>query len=577
VLTVNTEGVPWIYVHRALNCFSTKGKGMMTLMSRFGVAGFSLALTAAMAPTSAWASSHREAPLISEDPSADNTDLYVFTSPDDPTSVTVLAMYIGLEEPGGGPNWLRFSDDVLYEIKIDNNGDGNANDVVYQFSFTTHYNRGAAMGVGGAVGPAGTFFYNVGHIGGLPGPSNFNGALVAQTMNVRRLDNNGRTATDVGVNIPVAPTYVGRFAYGAGGRPATDDTNYTNIWRSAVTNLTGGGRVFAGPTDDPFFVDLGAVFDDVTFRDSVMGFGSRGGGYDYVAGYNVHTIALQLPIAQVVAAGTPADPTNRGNVIGVYATASRPRLTLRRNCANDARIAGRPVPGSACQEGFGQFVQVSRLGIPLVNEVLIPLGLKDAWNAARPTDDAAIFGQYILSPSLPTYAQVLYGPMGVRAPAGYMAPTRPVAGASVANNDMLALVVGSPRIIPGVPDTGFAPADLLRFNVRTAPSALPTNAGNPTLAMGRSRLGAAGGDTQGFPNGRRLFDDVVDIEERYVLNTLGSINAIPFGDGVDGNDNGNAGPNGRSDAAPYRSTFPYVQIPLRGDAILTHRQEPARP
>lgn len=543
----------------------------MTQKTRFSAA---LLLCLAALPASAVASSHREAPLISEDPSADNTDLYAFRSPDGSDSVTFLAMYIGLEEPGGGPNWLRFSDDVLYEIKIDNNGDGVANDVVYEFRFTTHYNRGGAMGVGGAIGPAGTFFYNVGHIDGLPTPANFHGALVAQTVNVTKIV--GGTRTTVGTNLPVAPTYVGRFAYGSGGRPATDDAPYTAIWQSAATTLTDGARVFAGPTDDPFFVDLGAVFDDVTFRDSVAGFGSRGGGTDYVAGYNVHTIALQVPFAGLVRAGTPSDPTNAGNVIGVYATASRPTLTLRRNCARQALNSSRPTPREACQDGYGQFVQVSRLGIPLVNEVLIPLGLKDAWNAARPTDDASIFGQYILQPSLPTYAQVLYGPMGVRAPAGYMAPTRPVTGATVATNDMLALVVGAPGLIPGVPMAGFAPADLLRLNVRTAASALPTNAGDPTLAMGRSRLGAAGGDLQGFPNGRRLFDDVVDIEERYVLNTLGRINAIPFGDGVDGNDNGNAGPNGRSDAAPYRSAFPYVQIPLRGDAVLVHRQEPAR-
>lgn len=548
----------------------------MITKTRLGAAGMAMAMGLCL-PATAMASSHREAPLISEDPSADNTDLYVFTSPDTPDTVTILAMYIGLEEPGGGPNWLRFSDDVLYEIKVDNNGDGRG-DISYEFQFRTSYNTG----MNGAVGPAGTFFYNVGHIGGLPTPANFNGALVAQTMNVTRVA--GRTRTVVGTDLPVAPTYVGRFAYGSGGRLATDDTNYTNIWQSAVRPLTGGGRVFAGPTDDPFFVDLGAIFDDVTFRDSVMGFGSRGGGYDYVAGYNVHTIAIQLPIAQLTSTPSPA-MTDAAAVIGVYATASRPRLVLRRNCVGDARRAGRVVPAFACQEGYGQYVQVSRLGIPLVNEVLIPLGLKDAWNAGAPTDDGTIFGQYILAPSLPTYAQVLYGPSGVRAAAGYMAPTRPVSGASFANNDMLLLVAGAPGLIPGVPTAGFTPADVLRFNVRTPASALPTNAGNPTLASGRSRLGAAGGDTQGFPNGRRLYDDVVDIEERYVLNSFQGtdlasramrLNAIPFGDGVDGNDNGNAGPNGRSDAAPYRSQFPYVQIPLRGDALLVHRQEPPR-
>lgn len=561
----------------------------MFTKQRWGVTGLFM-LAAAMAPATSIASSHREAPLIAEDPSADNTDLYVFSSPDRPGTVTMLAMYIGLEEPGGGPNWLRFSDDVLYEIKVDNNGDGRANDVVYQFRFQTRYNAGAAMGLGGAAGPAGTFFYNVGHIDGIPTPGNFHNALVAQTMSVTRIV--GGRATVIGTNLPVAPTYVGRFAYGASGRPATDDAPYTAIWNQAVQDLSGGaGRVFAGPTDDPFFVDLGATFDDVTFRSSVAGFGSRGGGYDYVAGYNVHTIALQVPIAQLVAAGNTMAMTDRTNVIGVYATASRPRVTIRRNCARTS-LVGRGANNLPCQEGYGQFVQVSRLGIPLVNEVLIPLALKDGWNSAAPSDDAGIFGQYILAPSLPAYAQVLYGPMGLRAAAGYVAPMRSTTDLN--GNDMAQLVTGrlgalSLTLTSGlVAPTGMAPADLLRFHVRTPATALPTNAGDPTLPTGRSRLGFAGLDTQGFPNGRRLFDDIVDIEERYVLNGLArpgtanpavsdlTINAIPFGDGVDGNDDGNSGPNGRSDPAPYRATFPYVQIPLRGDAILTHRQEPAR-
>ncbi len=547
---------------------------------RNALALFALA-AAAITPT-VEASSHREAPLISADPSADNTDLYAFTSPDTPNTVTFLAMYIGLEEPGGGPNWLRFSDDVLYEIHVDNNGDGNANDVVYQFRFNTRYNPGntAMGGVGGAAGPNGTFFYNVGHIDGLPTPDNFHNALLAQTMTVTRVT--GSTSTVIGNNVPVAPPYVGRFAYGAGGRPATDDTNYTNIWRAAVTPLTGGGQVFAGPTDDPFFVDLGAVFDDVTFRDSLPAgsFGSRGGGIDYVGGYNVHTIALQVPITQLVTAATTSAMTDRGNVIGVYASASRPRVTIRRECVRTS-LLGTGAGNTPCSEGVGQFVQVSRLGIPLVNEVLIPLALKDAWNSADPTDDAAVFGQYILAPSLPTYAQVLYGPSGVRAAAGYMAPTRSLTDLN--GNDMAQLVTGrlgalSLTLTSGlVAPTGMTPADLLRLHVRTTPTALPTNVGTPTLPTGRSRLGFAGLDTQGFPNGRRLFDDVVDIEERYVLNGLArpgnanpavtdlTINAIPFGDGVEGND------------VPYRAAFPFVPIPLRGDAALVHRSEPTHP
>ncbi len=177
--------------------------------------------------------------------------------------------------------------------------------------------------------------------------------------------------------------------------------------------------MFAGPTDDPFFVDLGATFDDVTFRSSVAGFGSRGGGSDYVAGYNVHTIAIQVPISQLVVATNTDAMTDRSNVIGVYATASRPRVTIRRNCTRTS-LLGRAAAGlhARCHRGLqGQWVQVSRLGIPLVNEVLIPLAEKDFWNRAPATDDVANFGAYLLVPSLPTYAQVLYGTDGApRAP-----------------------------------------------------------------------------------------------------------------------------------------------------------------
>ncbi len=514
-----------------------------------------LMLAAAARPATLEASSHREAPMIAEDPAADNTDVWAFTSPDTPNTVTLIAGYIGLEEPGGGPNWMRFSDDVLYQIHIDNNGDGNANDVVYQFRFRTHYNPALTSGA------AGTFFYNVGQIGGLPTPQAFNGATRVQTYTVTRLDNG--TPTVIGTDLPTAPVYAGRFAYGTGGQPATSDAAYTSISQQAVRDLmTGQGRVFAGPRDDPFFADLGAIFDDATFR---VGFGQNGGGVDFLAGYNFHMVALQVPVERLVRAGTPSDINNAGNVIGVYASASRPRMTIRRDCNQVLRGRMRPLPQRFVQrcleDNQGQFVQVSRLGIPLVNEVLIPLEEKDFWNHAPPADDVTNFGAYLLVPSLPTYAQVLYGPMGLRAAAGYMAPMR---SATNPMNDMLTLITG--RVgTAGVPTMGFAPADLLRLNVRTPASALPTNAGRPTLASGRSALGAAGGDTQGFPNGRRLFDDVVDIELRYVLNSLATLNAIPFGDGVDGNDR------------PFQATFPYVPIPHAGSVgPRTQRLEPAR-
>jgi len=533
----------------------------MTTKTKLGAALLLTMAATGFMPQTADASSHREAPLIAEDAVADNTDLWAFTSPENNGTVTIIAGYIGFEDPAGGPNWLHFSDDVLYEIKIDNNGDGNANDVVYQIRFTTTTNNMLASGA------AGTFFNNVGQFTTLPTVANPGPALRVQTYDVTRVVNGASTV--VGTGIPVAPTYAGRFAFGTGGQPATNDSAYTTIANMAVTNLTGGvsatgaGRAFAGPRDDPFFADLGAIFDDATFQ---PGFGSRGGGVDTLSGYNFHMIGLQLPIAQVVRDGTPADATNVGNVIGVYATASRPRVTIRRDCNSTLRGRTRPLPQRFTQRCLddhqGQWVQVSRLGIPLVNEVLIPLAEKDFWNRAPATDDVANFGGFLLVPSLPTYAQVLYGTSGLRAPAGYAAPAR---SASAPTNDMLALITGAPGLIRGVPTTGLAPADLLRLNVRTTSAQLPITGGRPTLPSGTSALGAAGGDVNGFPNGRRLFDDVVDIELRYVLNSLPNINAIPFGDGVDGNDVG------------FTNTFPYVAIPRPGsESPRTQRIEPLR-
>lgn len=535
----------------------------MTTKTKLGAALLLTMTAMGIRPDVADASSHREAPLISEDAVADNTDLWAFTSPENNGTVTILAGYIGFEDPAGGPNWMNFSDDVLYEIKIDNNGDGNANDVVYQIRFTTTTNNMLASGA------AGTFFNNVGQYTTLPTVAAPGPALRVQTYTVTRIANG--TSTVVGADIPVAPTYAGRFAFGTGGMPATSDAAYTAIANQAVTNLTGGvsatgaGRAFAGPRDDPFFADLGTIFDDATFQ---PGFGSRGGGTDTLTGYNFHMIGLQLPLAQVVRDATITDPANAGNVIGVYATASRSRVTIRRDCNSTLRGRMRPLPQRFVQrcldDNQGQWVQVSRLGIPLVNEVLIPLAEKDFWNRSPATDDVANFAQYLLVPSLPTYAQALYGgAMPIRAAAGYMAPARTV----VANpsNDMFALIAGAPGLIRGVPTAGLAPADLLRLNVRTTPSQLPTAAGRPTLPSGTSALGAAGGDLNGFPNGRRLFDDVVDIELRYVLNSLPRINAIPFGDGVDGNDVG------------FTNTFPYVAIPRPGsESPRSQRVEPLR-
>ncbi len=443
------------------------------------------ALTAAFAPGSAVASSHREAPLISADPSVDATDLYAFRSPDRPDTVTIVANYIPFEDPAGGPNYYKFDDSAVYDIKVDNTGDGKE-DITYRFTFATKL-----------VNP-GTFLYNTNQVT-TPTDADLS---VQQTYTVTRIQ--GGTKTVLGSGIPVAPANVGPRS-----TPAYD-SGAGNV----VTDLTGGIKVFAGPRDDPFFVDLGSIFDLGGLRPfnpfHLIPL-AAGAGVDGVANYNVHSLAVQVPIAQLLHGPNPT--------IGVYTSTSRPKVRLL---------------GAGTTTAQGPLQQVSRLGNPLVNEVLIPLGKKDFWNASDPSGDKQFLKDYT-DPELAGIVNLLYGSVLMPAP-------------TTGRDDLVAVLLTG---VPGLNFTGGTKADLLRLNTSVPVAASP------------DRLAVLDGDLQGFPNGRRLTDDVTDIELRAVAcgygpilhGLLGLCDLSPndaIGDGVDANEH------------PFSSTFPYVASPNDG-------------
>ena len=474
----------------------------LTLLSLVGL----LAMALALAPQPGQASSHREAPLISEDPTADNTDLYAFRSPDKPDTVTIIANYIPLEEPAGGPNFSNFDDNVLYEIHIDNDGDARE-DITYQFRFETRIRN------------KNTFLYNPGPITSLD-DATFN---YRQFYSVTRVKD-GRSRK-LGDNIPVPPANIG----------PRSTPNYEALAAAAVKELDGGIMVFAGPRDDPFFVDLGSIFDLGGLRPfnpaHLLPLDAEP-GVDGVGGYNTHTIAIQVPIDQLTSDGQGPDATAHP-VIGIYASASRQKMRVLRD---DGTV-----------RDSGPWVQVSRLGNPLINEVIIPLGKKDFWNASDPADDRR-FIDFYRKPELAGLINLLYPPL----------PDVDTSG----REDLVAVLLTGVKLPDGSPFTftGDRPADLLRLNVAIAPTAA-VGEGDP--------LGVLAGDLAGFPNGRRLEDDVTDIELRAVAQGYGSVLAgllgLPnkepnndVGDGVNAND------------VPFLSTFPYVGTPHPGYSHTHH-------
>jgi hypothetical protein len=413
-------------------------------------------------------SSHREAPEISQDPVADSTDLYAFVSPDQPGTVTLIANYVPLEAPDGGPNFYQFGDDVLYTINIDNDNDGCA-DVSYQFQFTSEITN------------PNTFLYNTAPITSLQSTS-WNRR---QTYSVTRVDRSGSHL--LGSGIPCPPCNIGPLS--------TPD--YVGLANEAITTIAPGTKVFAGQRAEGFYVDLGAIFDlailrpfqqdHTTFGLANTGIGQMAKGINSTAGVNVHSIALQLPIGELTGQWrNPTEVADPASVIGVWTTASRQKARIRQNW-----------PGGNLNSG--PFTQVSRLGNPLFNEVLIPLGTKDYWNSQPPSEDSQ-FASHVANPELAGLLPGLYPGVFTNL-AAYNATGTPRA-------DLLAiLLTGIPTgVVPGFQNyTGPRQADVLRLNV-----AIPPTNTNP------SNLGLVGGDPAGYPNGRRVFDDVATIELRAI-------------------------------------------------------------
>ena len=428
----------------------------------------------------ATASSHREAPAIAEDPVADLTDVYAFVSPDRLDSTTLVMNVNPFETPAGGPNFHKFGDDVLYEFNIDNNGDAVA-DVKYQFRFKTTYSN------------PNTFLYNTNQVTSLDDPD----------LNVKRTytltEVRGGKSTDIGTKLIVAPANVGPRSM----------PNYRALAESANATLENSSiRVFAGPRDDPFFADLGAIFDLGGLRPLNAAHLiplPTAPGKDYLAGFNVHSIVLQVPSSRLTAGDS---------VIGMWATTSR------------------RVPGAS--GAADTWKQVARLGQPLVNEVIVPVGAKDLFNSSSPDKDAQ-FAKGVLEPELGKLIPVLYP--------GVKVPTAVSTGLKLGGREDLATIFLTG--IPGVNQPkGVKPSEQLRLNTASAKSA--------------------------FPNGRGLSDDVIDAALQVVAGATDfskEFKIFPnnaLGDGVDFNDK------------EFLPRFPYVGMPNDGYSTYPNANVTAR-
>ena len=473
---------------------------MHRLLATLGALAATAGLLTGMAAVPlASASSHREAPAISKDPSADNTDLYAFVSPDKPDTVTIVANYVPFEEPAGGPNFYEFDPTVRYEIHI-RNGPKKDDEITYRFRFRTE------------TRDPNTFLYNTGVISSLDDP-NWNRP---QFYSVSRINGEDGSTQQLATNLRVPPVNVG----------VRSTPNYPALAESAIADLGGGRTVFAGQRADPFYVDVGSIFDLLGLRPFnpvhkiPLGVAA---GEDNTAGFSVHSIVLRVPKSDLAHNHqTPTDPKDPDAVVGIYASASRRSTRVLDSDDRDA-------------EGTGRWVQVSRLGEPLINEVLIPLGQKDRWNRLDPRNDAQ-FERFYLNPEPARLINSLYN-------------EPPVVPIDTTNRTDLVTVLLTG--VPGVNFTGPQKEDLLRLNM-----AIPVTA-NP------DPLGVLKGDLQGFPNGRRLGDDVVDIELRAIAQGYGPVvnsllglpNKAPnnlLGDGVNRPDR------------PFLDHFPYVANPTDG-------------
>jgi len=412
------------------------------------------------------AASHREAPLTAADPQIDATDLYAFVSPDAPDTVTLISNWIPFQEPAGGPNFFLWGEGVQYDINIDNDGDAKA-DIIYRWTFKTTTKN------------PDTFLNNTGPVTSI-GDETLN---VSQTYKLEKItDGKGEVLVD---NAPVGPSNVGKASM----------PNYEGLRNEAITSLPKGGKSFVGQADDSFFLDL-RIFD------LLYGANLSETGDDTLDGYNVNSLAVQVPKAELAGGGdASANP-----IIGTWTTASRQ--------------ATRVLSADGTSKNSGSFVQVSRLGNPLVNEVVVPLQFKNAFNGSKPEGDKQFLPK-VQDPEVPKLIELIY-----KMPA----PATP-------RDDLVSVFLTG---VEGLnKPANVTPSEQLRLNMSIPPTADP------------NRLGVIDGDKAGFPNGRRLGDDVVDIALQVMMGELtGSANDL--GDGVNAND------------VRSGTSFPYVGLPHSG-------------
>ncbi|HWS32132.1 MAG TPA: DUF4331 domain-containing protein [Actinoplanes sp.] len=449
---------------------------MRKALIRAAALGASAICVASLAPAQSSASSHREAPLIAGTPGLDNTDLYAFVSPDAPDTVTLVASWQPFEEPNGGPNFYPFLEKTAYDINIDSDGDAKP-DVTYRWTFRSSYRN------------SNTFLYNTGPVTSL-GDADLN---FRQSYSLDRITAKGTKV--VLKTARVAPSFTGKASM----------PEYGMIADEAVTSA-GKVKSYAGQSDDPFFADL-RVFD------LLYGGDLSEVGQDTLKGYNVNTIALQVPKADLALKGD----VTRNPVVGIWTTTSRIGASMK----------GKP----------GKLQQVSRLGMPLVNEAVVPVGRKNEFNATPPSGDAK-FLPAVLSPEVPKLIEAIYQ---IPAPATPRTDLVEVFLKGVCKEcGPIGVDLNSQLLNKDVVKKSFRPSEQLRLNMSIAPAANP------------NRLGVIGGDVAGFPNGRRLTDDVIDVtlqaaEGILLPNPPDAVKTL--GDGVNAN------------SAGFREHFPYVALP----------------
>jgi hypothetical protein len=498
------------------------------------------------------ASSHREAPLISQDAYADNTDTYAFVSPTNPDNIVLAASWIPFEGPEGGPNYFEWGKDVLYDIHVDNNGDAKA-DYTYTLSSSIQVQNPL------------TFLYNVAPIAA--DGSNWNRQ---QRFSITETSAQGvKTLLD---NVLAPPVNIG----------SKSTPDYAALSDKFIYKVEEDGddiAIYAGQTDDAFWVDL-QVFDLLTLRGQQPPIGYSQGNnspVDSVAGFNVHSLVVEVPISRLVATGEP--------VLGIWATARRPAMRVLNGPADLGSI-----------DNSGDPIQVSRLGMPLTNEVVLPYALKDAFNSISPDVDAVLYTggagtqvRDILQKSVedPEIGNLLCGLYGVPLPGDSnkdckteVALGTPRSGrGDIFDIFLTGMVLAAPFTIntadgPVTLPAGFnvnrpanvVPADMLRIN---------TNIKGELCSPTPSRLGVLGGDACGFPNGRRLSDDIVEIE---LLAVAGA--AYPA---LDGRDTGFAfdpsligvlDDGVYANDRPFRPLFPYMALAQSGQEHI--HQNPAQ-